>query len=85
MLIFIHGAELWKLATAEPGGQIVSIIGRNSAGNVMSKTGTKCSSCATDLGPMSGATTPGWSLTHAIASSRLSAVMLASVPVAGGA
>ena len=33
MRIFIHGAELWKLATALPGGQISSHAARSSAGD----------------------------------------------------
>ena len=57
--IFIHGAELWKLATALPGAQIVSIAAVISGEIVMSITGRRCSNCSTLFGPISGATTAG--------------------------
>ena len=51
ILIFIHGAELWKSATALPGGLMASHAWRNSSASVISRMGKTCSSCATLRGP----------------------------------
>ncbi len=61
---FIQAAVLKKLATTLPGATSASQAVRISSDSAMPATGRACASCASVRGPMIGAVTPGWSLTH---------------------